>query len=238
MHAFVLPVVEKDGVRRLNGKEFVKRADYTKLNNSIQAMTEDKYPGYTFMTGVKHLGKYQTVEDLKARSEKEQIKQEIEAEKLNALQVIHSEADKLDARERQLIERERAASDKESQNKEKENYWNSYEIKVKDIEESVDVSENAFANWKYVRKDGKTVDFRRWYEMFVKEQTKAANAKKQSLSGYSPAPKPVNYAQKAMEEVGRQVGSMIEKSARESIERKKLSIPPSWHEGESDEYSF
>lgn len=209
MHAFVLPVVEKDGVRRLNGKQFVKKEDYTKLNKSIQAMTEDKYPGYTFMTGVKHPGKYQTVEDLKARSEKEQIKQEIEAEKSNALQAIHNEAVKLDARERAVAERESKMEEKEQ-----------------------------FMQWSYPTKAGKQVSILRLFEMFRKELKKAENEKKQNLPKQSSAPKPVNYAQKAMEEAGRQVGSMIEKSARESIERKKLSTPPSWHEGESDEYSY
>lgn len=238
MHAFVLPVVEKDGVRRLNGKQFVKKEDYTKLNKSIQAMTEDKYPGYTFMTGVKHSGKYQTVEDLKARSEKEQIKQEIEAEKSNALQVIHSEAVKLDARERQLIERERAASEKESQNKAKENYWNSYEIKVKDIESSMNSKISNLAHTLTFNCGNKTMTIFDYLLLKANQIAENANKKKQSLPKNSSAPKPVNYAQKAMEEVGRQVGSMIEKSARESIERKKLSTPPSWHEDESDEYSY
>ena len=238
MHAFVLPVVEKDGVRRLNGKQFVKKEDYTKLNKSIQAMTEDKYPGYTFMTGVKHPGKYQTVEDLKARSEKEQIEQEIEAEKSNALQVIHSEAVKLDARERQLIERERAASEKESQNKAKENYWNSYEIKVKDIESSMNSKISNLAHTLTFKCGNKTMTIFDYLLLKANQIAENANKKKQSLPKNSSAPKPVNYAQKAMEEVGRQVGSMIEKSARESIERKKLSTPPSWHEDESDEYSY
>lgn len=246
MHVFVLPVVEKDGFRRLVGKDFSKRENIVKLNNSIQKLTEDKYPGHTFMTGVKHPGEYQSVEDLKRRSkqeqalqaERERLKQEIEAEKSNALQVIHSEAVKFDARERAVAERERLVAEKELQNKEKEDYWSNYEIQVKDIEESVDVSENAFANWKYVRKDGTTVDFRRWYEMFVKEQIKAANAKKQSLSKYSPAPKPVDYAQKALGVIGEQLVHKVVQAASESIERKKLSTPPSCHEDESDEYSY
>ena len=238
MHAFVLPVVEKDGVRRLNGKQFVKKEDYTKLNKSIQAMTEDKYPGYTFMTGVKHPGKYQTVEDLKARSEKEQIKQEIEAEKSNALQVIHNEAVKLDARELAVVKRERAASEKESQNKAKEDYWNNYEIKVKDIESSMDSEISNLAHTIKFNYGNKTMTIFDYLLLKAKKIAENANKKKQSLPKHSSAPKPVNYAQKAMEEAGRQVGSMIEKSARESIERRKLSIPPSWHEDGSDEYSY
>lgn len=238
MHAFVLPVVEKDGVRRLNGKQFVKKEDYTKLNKSIQAMTEDKYPGYTFMTGVKHPGKYQTVEDLKARSEKEQIKQEIEAEKSNALQVIHNEAVKLNARELDVVKRERAASEKESQNKAKEDYWNDYEIKVKDIESSMDSEISNLAHTLTFKYGNKTMTIFDYLLLKAKQIAENANKKKQSLPKHSSAPKPVNYAQKAMEEAGRQVGSMIEKSARESIERKKLSTPPLWYEDESDEYSY
>ena len=238
MHAFVLPVVEKDGFRRLIGKDFSKRDKMIQLNNSIQKLTEDKYPGYTFMTGVKHPGKYQTVEDLKARSEREQIEQEIKAVKSNVLQVIHNEAVKLDARELAVIKRERAASEKESQNKAKEDYWNDYEIKVKDIESSMDSEISNLAHKLTLKYGNKTMTIFDFLLLKAKRIAENANKKKQSLPKNSSAPKPVNYAQKAMEEAGRQVGSMIEKSARESIERKKLSIPPSWHEDESDEYSY
>lgn len=239
MHVFVLPVVEKDGFRRLVGKDFSKRENIVKLNNSIQKLTEDKYPGHTFMTGVKHPGKYQPVEDLKRRSkeaqaiqaEKEKALQEIEREKSNALQVINGEAAKLDARNKELGEREAKLDARESQ-------LDTYEINVEDIEKSIDVSENAFANWKYVRKDGTTVDFRRWYEMFVKEQTKAANTKKQKAKPSLTAPKPVDYAQKALGVIGEQLVNKAVQAASESIKRKKLSTPPSWHEDESDEYSY
>lgn len=238
MHAFVLPVVEKDGFRRLIGKDFSKRDKMIRLNNSIQKLTEDKYPGYTFMTGVKHPGKYQTVEDLKSRSEKEQIEQEIEVVKSNVLQAIHNEAVKLDARELAVVKRERAASEKESQNKAKEDYWNDYEIKVKDIESSMDSEISNLAHKLTFKYGNKTMTMFDFLLLKAKRIAENANKKKQSLPNNSSAPKPVNYAQKAMEEAGRQVGSMIEKSARESIERKKLSIPPSWHEDESDEYSY
>lgn len=238
MHVFVLPVVEKDGFRRLVGKDFSKRENMVKLNNSIQKLTEDKYPGYTFMTGVKHPGKYQTVEDLKARSEKEQIKQEIEAEKSNALQVIHSEAVKLDARERQLIERERAAAEKESQNKEKEEKVDEYDLKVKDIQFSLDNSMSNLVHTLMVPYKGSYMSVFDFVQLHVNELVKQANEQKQKAKPKHTLPKTVNYAQKAMEEAGRQVGSMIEKSARESIERKKLSTLPSWHEDESDEYSY
>lgn len=246
MHVYVLPVVEKDGFRRLVGKDFSKRENMVKLNNSIQKLTEDKYPGYTFMTGVKHPGEYQPVEDLKRRSkeaqaiqaEKEKALQEIEADKSNALQVIHSEAAKLDARELAVVKRERAASEKESQNKAKEDYWNDYEIKVKDIESSMDSEISNLAHKLTFNYGNKTMTIFDYLLLKAKQIAENANKKKQSLPKHSSAPKPVNYAQKAMEEAGRQVGSMIEKSARESIERKKLSTPPSWHEDESDEYSY
>ena len=246
MHVFVLPVVEKDGFRRLVGKDFSKRENIVKLNNRIQAMTEDKYPGYTFMTGVKHPGEYQTVEDLKRSSkqeqalqaEKEKVKQEIEADKSNALQVIHSEAVKLDARERAVVERERAAADKESQNKEQEEKVGEYELKVKDIQFSLDNSMSNLVHTLMVPYKGSYMSVFDFVQLHVNELVKQANEQKQKAKPKHTLPKTVNYAQKAMEEAGRQVGSMIEKSARESIERRKLSTPPSWHEDESDEYSY
>lgn len=250
MHVFVLPVVEKDGFRRLVGKDFSKRENIVKLNNRIQAMTEGKYPGHTFMTGVKHPGEYQTVEDLKRGSkeaqaiqaEKEKALQEIEREKSNALQVIEQEGAKFKAEvaaaNKKLAEREHAVAVRESNAKAKEEQTDAYVINVKDIEKSIDVSENAFANWQYVRKDGTTVDFRRWYEMFVKEQTKAANTEKQKAKPSLTAPKPVDYAQKALGVIGEQLVNKAVQAASESIKRKTLSTPPSLHEDESDEYSY
>lgn len=246
MHVFVLPVVEKDGFRRLVGKDFSKRENMVKLNNSIQKLTEDKYPGHTFMTGVKHPGEYQTVEDLKRRSkqeqalqaEKEKLTQEIEAEKSNALQVIHSEAVKFDARERAVLARERAAADKESQNKEQEEKVDEYKLKVKDIQFSLDNSMSNLVHTLMVPYKGSYMSVFDFVQLHVNELVKQANEQKQKAKPKRTLPKTVNYAQKAMEEAGRQVGSMIEKSARESIERKKLSTPPSWHEDESDEWSL
>lgn len=246
MHVFVLPVVEKDGFRRLVGKDFSKRENIVNLNNSIQKLTEDKYPGHTFMTGVKHPGKYQSIEDLKRRSkeaqaiqvEKEKALQEIEREKSNALQVINSEAAKLDARSKELDEREAKSDARESQLDAREYQIDTFKINVEDVVKSIDVSENAFANWQYVKKDGTTVDFRRWYKVFVKEQIKAANTKKQKAKPPLTAPKPVDYAQKALGVISEQLVNKAVHAASESIKRKTLSTPPSWHEGESDEYSY
>lgn len=243
MHAFVLPVVEKDGFRRLIGKDFSKRDKMIQLNNSIQKLTEDKYPGYTFMTGVKHPGKYQSVEDSKRQSKiMKALQDDFDDYKSNALQVIEQERAKFKAEvvvaNKKLAEREHAVAVRESNAKAKEEQIDAYVIQVKDIEESVDVSENAFANWKYVRKDGTTVDFRRWYEMFVKEQTKAANTKKQKAKPSLTAPKPVDYAQKALGVIGEQLVNKAVQAASESIKRKTLSTPPSLHEDESDEWSL
>lgn len=246
MHVFVLPVVEKDGFRRLVGKDFSKRENIVKLNNSIQKLTEDKYPGHTFMTGVKHPGKYQSVEDLKRRSkeeqalqaEKERLKQEIEADKSNALQVINAEAARLDARERQVIAREQAAAKKESENKAKEDYWNNYKIQVKDIESSVDTSKDAFVNWTCPTKNGRGWPVARIYKLFLEEQEKAANDKKQSLPKYSSVPKPVDPTQKVMEEVGKQIGKMVVESASESLKRRSLILPWAHDEQPGDEYSY
>lgn len=246
MHVFVLPVVEKDGFRRLVGKDFSKRENIVKLNNSIQKLTEDKYPGHTFMTGVKHPGKYQPVEDLKRRSkeaqaiqaEKEKALQEIEREKSNALQVINAEAARLDARERQVIAREQAAAKKESENKAKEDYWDNYKIQVEDIESSVDISKDTFLNWTCPTKNGSGWPVAHIYKLFLKEQEKAANDKKQSLPKYSSVPKPVDPTQKVMEEVGKQIGKMVVESASESLKRRTFVAPQEYEEQSGDEYSY
>ena len=198
------------------------------------------------MTGVKHPGEYQTVEDLKRSSkqeqalqaEKEKVKQEIEVEKSNVLQVIHREAVKLDVRERAVFERERAAADKESQNKEEEEKVDEYKLKVKGIQFSLDKSMSNLVHTLMVPYKGRYMSVFDFVQLHVNELVTQANEQKQKAKPKHAFPKTVNYAQKAMGEAGRQVGSMIEKSARESIERKKLSIPPSWHEDESDEYSY
>ena len=243
MHVFVLPVVEKDGFRRLIGKDFSKRDKMIQLNNSIQKLTEDKYPGYTFMTGVKHPGKYQSVEDSKRQSKiMKALQDDFDAYKSNALQVIEQEGAKFKAEvaavNKRLAEREHAVAVRESNVKVKEEQTDAYVINVKDIEKSIDVSENAFANWQYVRKDGTTIDFRRWYKMFVKEQTEAANTKKQKAKPSLTAPKPVDYAQKALGVIGEQLVDKAVQEVHEVAKRKTLSTPPSWDEQSGDELSY
>ena len=243
MHVYVLPVVEKDGFRRLVGKDFSKRENMVKLNNSIQKLTEDKYPGYTFMTGIKRPGKYQPVEDMKIQSKKvkdlqEEISKQIDAEKSNALQVIHSEAVKLDARERAVLERERAVSEKESQNKAKEDYWKEYEIQVKDIKSSMDSEISNLAHTIKMNYRNELIPIFDFLQLKAKEIAERSNKQKQNIPKHSSAPKPVNYAQKAMEEAGRQVGSMIEKSVNESMKRKPLILPWEHEEQSGDEYSY
>ena len=243
MHVFVLPVVEKDGFRRLVGKDFSKRDKMIQLNNSIQKLTEDKYPGYTFMTGVKHPGKYQSVEDSKRQSKiMKALQDDFDAYKSNALQVIEQERTKFKAEvavaNKKLAEREHAVVVRESNAKAKEEQTDAYEINVKDIEKSIDVSENAFANWQYVRKDGTTIDFRRWYALFVKEQTKAANTKKQKAKPQLSTPKPVDYTQKAIGVIGKQLVDKAVQEVHEVAKRKTLSTPPSWDEQSGDELSY
>lgn len=236
MHAFVLPVVEKDGVRRLNGKQFVKKEDYTKLNKSIQAMTEDKYPGYTFMTGVKHPGKYQSVEDSKAQSrrmeeklhaEEERAKQGIEADKSNALQVIEgAKNDVLDM-----------AISFDKKNAERESELNAREAKLDERESKMEEKEQ-FMQWSYPTKVGKQIPILRLFEMFRKELKKAENEKKQSLPKHSSAPKPVDYVQKAMVEAIKPVVNKAYEDAQENMKRRVLPTLDYSDENESDEYSY
>lgn len=243
MHVFVLPVVEKDGFRRLVGKDFSKRENMVKLNNSIQKLTEDKYPGHTFMTGVKHLGKHQTVEDMKRRSkeeqalqaDKEKVKQEIEAEKLNALQVIGgAKDDAVDmaiALDKQSAEREAKLNAREAQ-------LDAYEIKIKDVESSMDASVSKFMHTKTFNRGEQKILLIDIFKEWVKQQEKEANKQKQSLPKHSSTPKPVDYFQKAISEATRQVVDKAVQTASESIERKRLNIPWEHDEQSGDEYSY
>lgn len=243
MHAFVLPVVEKDGFRRLVGKDFSKRENIVKLNNSIQKLTEDKYPGYTFMTGVKHPGEYQPVEDLKRRSkeaqaiqaEKEKALQEIEADKSNALQVIDGAKD--DAVNMALVF-DRQHAEREAKLDAREAQLDAYEIKVKDIEASMDASVSKFMHTKTFNRGGQSILLIDIFKEWIQAQEKAANAKKQSLSKHSSTPKPVDYFQKAISEATRQVVDKAVKDSSESIKRKSLVLPWEHDEQSGDELSF
>lgn len=235
MHVFVLPVVEKDGFRRLVGKDFSKRENIVKLNNSIQKLTEDKYPGHTFMTGVKHPGKYQPVEDLKRRSkeaqaiqaEKEKALQEIEADKSNALQVIEgAKNDALDM-----------AISLDKQNAERESKMDSREKQLDERESKMEEKEQ-FMQWSYPTKAGKQIPILRLFEMFRKELKKAENEKKQSLPKQSSAPKPVDYVQKAIAEAIKPVVNKAYEDAQENIKRRALPTLDYSDENESDEYSY
>lgn len=235
MHVFVFPVVEKDGFRRLVGKDFSKRENIVKLNNRIQAMTEDKYPGHTFMTGVKHPGEYQSVEDLKRRSkieqalqaEKEKVTQEIEADKSNALQVIEgAKNDALDM-----------AISLDKQNAEREANLDARE-KLLDERESKMEEKEQFMQWSYPTKAGKQIPILRLFEMFRKELKKAENEKKQSLPKQSPAPKPVDYVQKAIAEAIKPVVNKAYEDAQENMKRRVLPTLDYSDEDESDGYTY
>lgn len=247
MHAFVLPVVEKDGVRRLNGKQFVKKEDYVKLNKGIQKLTEDKYPGYTFMTGVKHQGEYQAVEDMKGQSkrlqaEKEKVQQEIEADKSNVLQVIERERAKFKAEvaaaDKALSEREHAVVVRESNAKAKEEQVDAYEINVKDIEGSMDASVSKYMHTKKFLRGEQSILLIDMFKEWVQKQEKAANEKKQKVKPQLSTPKPVDYTQKALGLVSEQLVDKAAQVASESVKRRVLSTPPSWDEQSGDEYSY
>lgn len=235
MHVFVLPVVEKDGFRRLVGKDFSKRENIVKLNNRIQAMTEDKYPGHTFMTGVKHPGEYQPVEDLKRRSkeaqaiqaEKEKVKQEIEADKSNALRVI--EGAKNDAFD--------MAISLDKQNTEREANLDAREKRLDERESKMEEKEQ-FIQWSYPTKAGKQIPILRLFEMFRKELKKAENEKNQSLPKHSSAPKPVDYVQKDIAEAIKPVVNKAYEDAQENMKRRVLPTLDYSDENESDEYSY
>lgn len=235
MHVFVLPVVEKDGFRRLVGKDFSKRENIVKLNNSIQKLTEDKYPGHTFMTGVKHPGKYQPVEDMKRRSkeaqaiqaEKEKTLQEIERKESNALQVI--EDAKNDALDMSI------SLDK--QNAERESKMDAREKQLDERESKMEEKEQ-FMQWSYPTKAGKQIPILRLFEMFRKELKKAENEKKQSLPKQSSAPKPVDYVQKAIAEAIKPVVNKAYEDAQENMKRRVLPTLDYSDENESDEYSY
>lgn len=235
MHVFVLPVVEKDGFRRLVGKDFSKRENMVKLNNSIQKLTEDKYPGHTFMTGVKHPGEYQPVEDLKRRSkqeqalqaEREKVNQEIEADKSNALQVIEgAKNDALDM-----------AISLDKQNAEREANLDAREKRLDERESKMEEKEQ-FMQWSYPTKAGKQIPILRLFEMFRKELKKAENEKKQSLPKQSSAPKPVDYVQKAIAEAIKPVVNKAYEDAQENMKRRVLPTLDYSDENESDEYSY
>lgn len=235
MHVFVLPVVEKDGFRRLVGKDFSKRENIVKLNNSIQKLTEDKYPGHTFMTGVKHPGEYQSVEDLKARSKKEQalqaekekVKQGIEADKSNALQVIE------DAKNDVL----NAVFSLDKQNAEREANLDAREKQL-DARESKMEEKEQFMQWSYPTKAGKQIPILRLFEMFRKELKKAENEKKQNFPKQSSAPKPVDYVQKAIVEAIKPAVNKAYEDAQENMKRRVLRTLDYSDEDESDEYSY
>ena len=76
-HLHAIMVAEHDG--QLNGKWFSSRANMIDLNNRIQAMTEAKFPGYTYMTGKKRKsGGFKSVEELKYNSKIAELELEIE----------------------------------------------------------------------------------------------------------------------------------------------------------------
>lgn len=243
MHAFVLPVVEKDGFRRLIGKDFSKRDKMIQLNNSIQKLTEDKYPGYTFMTGVKHPGKYQSVEDSKRQSKiMKSLQDDFDVYKSNALQVIEHERAKFKAEvaaaNKELSEREHAVAVRESNVKAKEEQVDAYKINVKDIEGSMDASVSKYMHTKRFLRGEQSILLIDMFKEWVQKQEKAANEQKQKAKPQLSTPKPVDYVQKALGLVSEQAVNKAVQEVQEVAKRKPLVLPWAHDEQSSDEMSY
>ena len=72
----------------------------------------------------------------------------------------------------------------------------------------------------------------------VHEYVDAANTKKQKAKPSLTAPKPVDYAQKALGVMGEQLVDKAVHEVHEVAKRKTLSTPPSWDEQSGDELSY
>lgn len=125
LHEYVVP--ERNG--KLNAKLVTSRSAMIQLNNQVEKMTVEKYPGYTFMDGTKRKSR-KSVEELKQESDSLQVMVEAreEAAKLieEAQQTQKEAADRLAAvkqAERALkADRATLEADKAEFNQRKENW--------------------------------------------------------------------------------------------------------------------
>lgn len=92
LHAYAVP--EVDG--KLNAKQFTARRQMVALNNTVEAVTAERYPGYKFMTG-KGKKSRKSVEQLKQESAYAEVVAEAEAEAAKIVEAARSRADSMEA---------------------------------------------------------------------------------------------------------------------------------------------
>lgn len=92
LHVYAIPVA--DG--RLNAKAVVSKAAMIQLNNRVEAMTAERYPGYKFQTGTKRKS-YDSVEGLKHESNRLAAVRAAEEEAARIIEAARARADAVEA---------------------------------------------------------------------------------------------------------------------------------------------
>lgn len=113
LHVYAIP--ERDG--KLNAKAVTGRAAMIRMNNRIEAMTVEKYPGYRFMDGTKKKSR-KSVEQLKAESDQLKVVEDAQAEVAKIIEEARQRADKMDAEASEKLWK--AEEDREEARRERE----------------------------------------------------------------------------------------------------------------------
>lgn len=91
MHAYAIPI-EGD---KLNAKAVCSRRNMIALNNQIEAMTAERFPGFKFMDGSKKKSR-KTMEELKAESDKAEAVVQANEKAAQIIEAARARADKID----------------------------------------------------------------------------------------------------------------------------------------------
>lgn len=93
LHMYAVP--EVDG--KLNAKAFMSRRNMVAANNAMEAMTQERFPGYRFQTGAKKKSR-RTVEELKQASDVRAIEDAAQAEAARIVEEARKRADDIEAK--------------------------------------------------------------------------------------------------------------------------------------------
>lgn len=113
LHAYAIP--EVDG--KLNARKVTTRANMVRMNNRLEAMTKERYPGYTWLTGEGRKSR-ESVEELKRRSDVQAVIAEAQEQAAKIVESARNRADQVEARAADRLwqaeqDRERARSDRQ-----------------------------------------------------------------------------------------------------------------------------
>ena len=214
MHAYVIPVSGD----KLNAKAVCSRGNMIALNNSLEAMTTERYPGYRFMDGTKKKSR-KSVERLKQESDKADVTIRAHEKAASIIQQAQVEATKIVEAARARADRvETRVADMEWKVEEDREAVRRERAKVEEDRELV----NALKSDLKRRRDDFTKERENWLKRVNKELTEVSKLKQEYETASSPSDRMVAFMKQLTTSKGESIyDKFLEREERERMTEQK-----------------